>query len=147
MGNDGDLVKLSFWPNPHYSPPSRKLAVYHALTGEIWIDPVATRLARIDGRLFEDLNFFLGLGHLDKGGTFQVVQKDVGDGHWDIVLLDLNMHGRIAFFKSLNARQRQILDNYHRVRDDLTYAQALEMLQKVDRPGPGGGTQQAESRK
>jgi len=133
-GEEDGLVRLAFAPNPRYTPPNRKLAVFHSLSGKLWADRSAMRLARIEGRLFEDVNFFLGLGHLDKGGTFKVVQKDVGEGHWEIVAMDINMRGRAIFFKSVNVRQKQVLENFKRIGDDLTFAQAYEMLMKIEPP-------------
>jgi hypothetical protein len=133
-GNEGDLLRLAFSHNPRYSPPSRKLAVFHSLTGTMLIDRNAMRLARVEGRLFEDVNFFLGLGHLDKGGTFMVVQKNVGEGHWEVVSMDVNMRGRAVFFKTVNVKQKQILSNFRRVRDDLTFAQAYDILRTFNQP-------------
>lgn len=133
-GEEDGLVRLAFTPNPKYSPPSRKLAVFHSLSGKLWADRSAMRLARIEGRLFEDVNFFLGLGHLDKGGTFKVVQKDVSEGHWEIVFMDINMRGRAVFFKTLNVKQKQVLDSFKPVSDNLTFAQAGEMLMKIEPP-------------
>ena len=133
-GHEGDLLRLAFSHNPRYSPPNRKLAVFHSLTGAMLIDRSAMRLVKVEGRLFEDVNFFLGLGHLDKGGTFMVVQKHIGEGHWEIVSMDVNMHGRAVFFKTVNVKQKQILSNFHRVRDDLTFAQAYDMLRALDQP-------------
>src|SRR5215510_3279098 len=129
-GMDGNLTLLTFSPSPHYSPPTRELMVYHAMTGKLWVDRNAMRLAMIEGRLVEDVKFGWGLlGHLDKGGTFKVVQKNVGDNHWDQVFLDINMTGRAVIFKTLNIKQKQILSDFHRVPDDLTIARAYEMLQ------------------
>jgi hypothetical protein len=133
-GNEGDLLRLAFSHNPRYSPPNRKLAVFHSLTGTMLIDRNAMRLARVEGRLFEDVNFFLGLGHLDKGGTFMVVQKNVGEGHWEVVSMDVNMRGRAVFFKTVNVKQKQILSNFRRVRDDLTFAQAYDILRTFNQP-------------
>jgi PAS domain-containing protein len=129
-GNDGELTRLSFTPNPHYSAPTRELTVYHSMTGHIWVDRAALRLAGIEGKLMEDVRFGWGLlGHLDKGGTFKVVQKNVGDNHWDAVSVDLNIQGRAIIFKTLNIKQKQVFTDYRRVPDDLTIAGAYEMLQ------------------
>ncbi len=130
-GTAGDLVYLAFTPNPRYSPPTRELMVYHAMVGKLWVDRSAMRLAMIEGRLVEEVRFGWGLfGHLDKGGTFKVIQKNVGDNHWDTVSLDVNMQGRIVLFKSLNVRQKEILTDFRRVPDDLTISRAYEMLQQ-----------------
>jgi hypothetical protein len=133
-GQEGDLVRLAFTPNPKYSPPTREMSVYHAMVGKLWIDRKAMRLAKIDGRLFEDVKFGWGLlGHLDKDGTFKVVQNCVGEDHWDTVFLDLNLQGRALIFKTLNVKQRQELTDYRRVPDDLTMDRAFQMLQKSER--------------
>jgi hypothetical protein len=129
-GMDGELTRLSFTPSSHYSPPTRELMVYHAMTGKLWVDRAAMRLAMIEGRLNEEVRFAWGLlGHLDKGGTFKVIQKNVGDNHWDTVFLDVNMQGRAVIFKSINVKEKQIFSDYRRVPDDLTIARAYEMLQ------------------
>lgn len=133
-GEDGELTRLTFVPNPNYSPPTRELTVYHAMKGKAWVDHKAGRLAMIEGQLTEDVNFGWGLlGHLDKGGTFKVVQKNVGENHWDTVLLDLNMQGRAVIFKTLTVKQKQILSDFKRVPDDLSISQAYDMLQQKDR--------------
>jgi len=129
-GMDGSLTLLTFSPNPHFSPSTRELMVYHAMTGKLWVDRSAMRLSMVEGRLIEDVKFGWGLlGHLDKGGTFKVIQQKVGEDHWDQVFLDLNMTGRVIIFKTLNIKQKQILSNFRRVPDDLTIARAYEMLQ------------------
>lgn len=127
------LVRVAFVPNPKYSPPTREMTVYHSMKGRMWIDRPAMRLARIEGQLFEDVNFGWGLlGHLDKGGTFKVIQKDVEHGHWESVLVDLNIHGRAVIFKTIAVHQRQVFTDFRRVPDNTTLNQALEMLQHAD---------------
>lgn len=130
-GVDDGLTRLTFIPNPHYSPPTRELMVYHAMTGKLWIDRSAMRLAMIEGQLTEEVKFGWGLlGHLDKGGTFKVIQKNVGDNHWDTVFLDINMQGRIILFKSLSVKQKEILSDFRRVSDNLTISGAYEILEE-----------------
>jgi len=101
-GEEDGLVRLAFTPNPKYSPPSRKLAVFHSLSGKLWADRSAMRLARIEGRLFEDVNFFLGLGHLEKGGTFKVVQAYGAGNTWQ---LDSSLYPSGNFQVAVWARQ------------------------------------------
>lgn len=129
-GMDEGLTRLTFIPNPHYSPPTRELMVYHAMVGKLWIDGASMRLAMIEGRLVEEVKFGWGLlGHLDKGGTFKVVQKNIGDNHWDTVYLEINMQGRIILFKSLSVREKEILSDFRRMSDNLTMSGAYEILQ------------------
>jgi hypothetical protein len=128
-GTEGSLTRLSFTPNPKYDPPTRELTVYHSMTGKIWADRNSMRLAKIEGHLIEDVNFGWGLlGHLDKGGTFVVVQQNVGGSHWDAVQLDLNMQGRAVIFKSITVKQKQRLTDFHRMPDDISMDKAFELL-------------------
>jgi hypothetical protein len=130
-GQEDGLVRLNFVPNPHFEPPNLELRIFRSVHGKLWIDRNSSRLARIEGELFEDVNFGFGLlGHLNKGGTFKVVRKDVGDGNWNIVSEEVNMTGRAAIFKTISEKQKQILTGYHRVPDSLTLTQAYEMLTK-----------------
>jgi hypothetical protein len=143
-GEENGLVRLSFSPNPKYDPPNRELQVFRSLTGKMWVDRAGGRLARMDGTLFEDVLFGWGLlGRLNKGGTFSVTQSRVGDNHWEVVSLDVRMSGHAVIFKTINVKQMQRLTDFHRVSDDLTIAQAYQLLIKGDNPvsaesQPGG---------
>ncbi len=93
-------VRLTFFPNPHYNAPNRELQVFRSMSGKMWIDRAAGRLARMDGSLFEDVTFGWGLlGRLNKGGTFSVVQSQVGQDHWEMIALDVNMSGHADHFQ------------------------------------------------
>jgi hypothetical protein len=130
-GEENGLVRLSFFPNPHYDPPTRELRVFRSLSGHMWINAAQRRLVRIDGRLFEDVTFGWGLlARLSKGGTFNVVRQEVGPGHWDMVSLDVNMSGHAILFKNIAVKQHQTQSEFRRVPDNLTLAQAYELLEK-----------------
>jgi hypothetical protein len=129
-GEEDGLVRLAFTPNPRYNPPNRELQVFHALRGKIWIDRAQKRLARVEGSLFEDVTFGLGLlGRLNKGGTFKVVQQQVAPQHWELVSLDINLTGHAVIFKTINVAHHQRLSDFQRVSDSLTLSQAYDMLQ------------------
>jgi len=130
-GEQDGKVRLAFTPNPHFEPSSMELKVFRSLRGTLWVDRKSTRLAAIDGELFEDVNFGWGLlGHLNKGGTFKVVRRDVGTDNWMIVSEEINMNGRAAIFKTITEKQKQTLSDFRRVPDSLTLNQAYEILSK-----------------
>ena len=77
-GSDGNLVRLTFRPNPSFHPPSMEARVFHDMEGEMWIDCKQERLAGFYGHLTQTVKFGFGLlGHLDKGGHFEVRQAEV----------------------------------------------------------------------
>jgi hypothetical protein len=131
VGREGaQLVRLKFTPNPGYSPPSHVEQVLEGLQGYLLIDPVSLRLARIDGTLFREVTFGWGIvGHLDKGGHFRVQQADLGDGSWDITDMDLDIKGKILFFKSISMVSEEVFSDFHRVPDSTNFAQGVKLLQ------------------
>lgn len=136
LGKAGDqLVKLKFRPNPSYNPPTHVEQVLTGMEGELLIDPESKRLARIDGTLFQEVSFGWGiLGHLNQGGHFRVQQADLGlgDGAWGITEVSLNMTGKILIIKSISIVSDEVLSDFRRMPDQLTFAQGVEMLKNVE---------------
>jgi hypothetical protein len=125
------IVKLTFTPNPAYSPPSRVEQVLAGMQGYVLIDTRVRRMVRIDGTLFREVTFGWGIiGHLDKGGHFLVQQADLGlgDGAWGITEISYNITGKILLFKSLNMASDEVLRDFRNVPEKLTFAQGVEML-------------------
>jgi hypothetical protein len=128
-GGDGNAVKLSFRPNPNFHPPSMEARVFHDMEGELWVDCKQERLGAFSGHLTQDVKFGLGLlGHLDKGGHFEVRQAEVVQGHWDLTALSVAMTGKALLFKSIGVQKTENRRDFHRVSDDLTLTQAADIL-------------------
>lgn len=130
-GREGDIETLSFVPDPTFHPSSHEAEVFHHMEGKLLVNARLKRLVQIDGRLTSRVNFWGGLlGHLDKGGTFKVEQRDVADGHWDEVFLQVNMNGKALFFKTISVHQHEAYSDYRRVPDDMSLQQAARELKK-----------------
>jgi hypothetical protein len=128
-GADGNLVKLSFKPNPNFRPPSLEARVFHDMEGEMWVDCKQERLAAFNGHLTQDVKFGLGLlGHLDKGGHFEVRQAEVVPGHWDMTIMSVAMTGKALLFKSIGVQKTENRGSFQQVSDDLTLSQAADIL-------------------
>ncbi len=142
-----ELVHLKFKPNPSFNPPNHETAVYQGMEGDMIIDANAKRIAKIDGTLFKDVDFGWGiLGKLYKGGKFRIVQRDVGDGHWEEVEETLHMNGKILLVKSLTIWSTETMTDFRPVPSNLTTAQALELLHNADVVADnGGGVSEAQN--
>ena len=128
-GGDENLVKLSFRPNPSFHPPSLEARVFHDMEGEMWVDCKQERLAAFDGHLTQAVKFGFGLlGHLDKGGHFEVRQAEVVPGHWDMTTLSLEITGKALVFATVDVQKKEKHWDFHRVSDDLTLTQAADIL-------------------
>ncbi len=130
-GKSGPVIRLKFQPNPHYSPSSRETSVYRAMNGSMLVDETSRRLVKIEATLFRDVNFGWGiLGHLDKGGHFFVEQGRVGGDDWEPIYTNIQFTGKVLFFKTINMREVETTNDYHRVPNGLTLAQGIELLKK-----------------
>ena len=134
LGHKGDdLLRVKFRPNPDYNPPTRVEQLLTGMAGTILLDPRRERLARIDGTLQKDVAFGWGfLGHLDKGGRILLEQGDLADGNWVLSHFMMRFTGKILFFKNLDVNTTETSWDFHRVPDDLSFAQGLELLKKQE---------------
>ena len=134
VGKPGEpLVALKFRPNPNYKPPSRVEQALTGMKGVVLLDTRCHRLASIDGTLFKDVGFGWGiLGHLDKGGHFLVQQQELTDNDWAISSMKLDITGKVLLVKSLVFNMTEVFSDFKPVPKDITFAQAIEMLEKEE---------------
>jgi hypothetical protein len=87
-------------------------------------------MARLDAHLIADVNFGWGvIGRLYKGGTILVIQKDVGEHHWEALHLKLNLTGKILMLHSITFQSTEDASDYKPVSNSLTYQDAIRMLE------------------
>jgi hypothetical protein len=128
-GRQGDLVTLTFTPNPNFQPPSLEARVFHSMQGEMTVDTKQKRFVAIKGYLMEKVKFGGGLlGYLDEGGKFEVRQAEIAPGQWKMIVLGLDMKGKALFFKTISVQETETHSDFHRVADDLTLTEAADML-------------------
>jgi hypothetical protein len=125
---DGNL-RLSFEPNPAYSPATYEARVYHALSGEIWVQPQLKRLVKIDAHIMNQIDFGYGLlGKIEKGGTFQIGRELVDGTRWKTSLLDIHISGRVIFFKTIGKDEREVRSSFRPVPSNTTVQNAVDLL-------------------
>ena len=128
-GTSGDNVKLTFVPNPDFHAHNAEAFVFHKMDGYVVLNTKEDRLAEIAGTLTNGVQLLGGLlGHLDPGGTFDVRQEEVAPGHWKVSRLEVNMTGKVLFFKTINEQQDETHSHFEQVPEGLTLAQAEQML-------------------
>jgi hypothetical protein len=139
-GMEGGLIKLKCFPNPGFHPTNREAEVFHHMDGILWVNPEQKRLAGIDGNIISEVRFGGGLlGHLDGGGTFSVCQKEVGPGHWEMTSLNVDINGKVLFFKTIAVREKEFDTDFQRVPQGITLESAVMML-RLQSPEVGSAT-------
>lgn len=93
----GGVERFAFLPNAKFSTADLETEVLTAMSGEIWVDPAAGRVVRLEGRVQNDVDFGWGiLGRLYKGGWITIEQADVGGGVWRLVKFQMSMSARVV---------------------------------------------------
>lgn len=126
------LVNLHFTPNPNFNAPSKETLVLQGMEGEMTLDSTAMRMVKIDGTMMKDVSIGWGIiGHLDKGGRFEVHQTEVDKGDWDVTYMRLNFTGKALIFKTIRINEVDTSYDFRRV-PKMTVADAITFLKKSD---------------
>jgi hypothetical protein len=128
-GEEGGCYRLRFRPNPDYGARSIETRIFHAMTGELWIDARLKRLARLQGQLQENVDFGYGLlGRLFKGGWFRLQRRQVSATDWKTERLEIHMSGRALLFKTIARETSEVRGGFVPVPAGLTLAQGVSLL-------------------
>jgi hypothetical protein len=126
----GSCYRLSFSPNPRFTPPDMEASIFRGLAGEVWIDQKQERLARLDAHVIANVDFGWGiLGKLDKGGAILLEQSDIGNRDWELTGLKLNLTGKALLVKSLNIQMTEQASHFSQVPPGVDYRKAIQLLE------------------
>ena len=129
-GWDGSYLRLAFQPDPSFIPPTMESKALQSMAGTILVDPEQKRLARLSGRLTQNVDFGFGIfGRLAKDGTFEIARTQVSSSHWKTELLDIHVTGRMLLFKTISKQQHETRSKFAAVPDNLDLRQAQQLLQ------------------
>jgi len=130
---------LRFWPNPQYPAQGIEARIFHAMTGELWIDARMKHLVRLDGRLQSNVDFGYGLlGRLYKDGWFRLERTQVSATDWKTNRLEIHMNGRAMLFKTIARETSEVRSTFTPVPAAMSLKQGVDMLssQNVAAPPP-----------
>lgn len=128
-GMEGNLLRIKFRPNTNYNPPTYEARVVHSLAGTIFIDLQHKRLAKFTGRLMNRVEFGYGLlGAIDQGGTIEIGRRQVDNSDWKTTFVNIQLSGRIVFFKTINKQEYETRSGFRAVSGDLSLIAASQLL-------------------
>ncbi len=131
----GTCHHLTFSPNPSFEPPDVEANIFRGLAGELWIDQAQERLTRLDAHVIANVDFGWGiLGKLDKGGTIQLEQSDIGNHDWELTTLKLNLKGKALLLKSLDIQLKEEASHFSQVPSGVDYRKAIQLLERSEAP-------------
>lgn len=128
-GVEGNLVRLKFRPNSNYNPPTYEARLAHSMAGTILIDSQQKRLVKLSGQLINRVEFGYGLlGHIADGGTIEIGRIEVGPSQWKTALINIQLSGRLVFFKTIDKQQYETRSDFRAVPGDISLLQASRLL-------------------
>jgi hypothetical protein len=133
VGTTGDaMIRLTFTPNPKFTPPDFESRILTGIRGEVWIDPQDRRVVRIQGRIFRTVDFGWGIiGSLYPGATIQIEQSKTSACGWQMTHLGLHLEGKELMFKSLHIVVEETAGNYQPVPPEWSYKDAIRWLLQI----------------
>ncbi len=133
---EASLIRLTFSPNPAYSPPDLESRILTGIRGDIWIDPGALRVVRIDGRIYRPVDFGWGiLGSLHPGATILIEQSQTPECGWQMAHLKLRLVGKALLVKTLRIDVEEWASNYKKVPASWSYQDGIRWLLQLSSQG------------
>jgi hypothetical protein len=135
--SEDGCYRLRFRPNPDYAAHSIEARILHAMSGTIWIDARYKHLARLDGRIDQNVDFGYGvLGRLYKGGWFQLQRVRVGPDDWKTANLEMHMNVRALLVTSFARETSERRGGFAPVPPGTSLAEGLDLLERTPPPSP-----------
>ena len=128
-GVEKGLLRFNFRPDPDFSPKDRETQMYRGMEGSVWIEPLQERIVRIEGILVKDVNFGWGIvGHLNKGGIYEIAQTQLSPGKWRITKLNVDLKGKTFLINSFRFQRKETNSRFQPVSSELTLQEAVQEL-------------------
>jgi hypothetical protein len=128
----GDTARIAFRPNPAFVPNGYEARIVHALAGTLTVNTRLRRMIDMRGTVAERVDFGYGiLGHVEKGGTFEIHRRQVNGAHWKTDLVDVHIEGKLLMLKTVSKDQREARSDFRPVPSGTTLAEAREMLDQA----------------
>jgi hypothetical protein len=131
----GQCTRLTFTPNPHFSPPDLEANIFRGISGELWIDQAQEQLVKLDAHFIADVDFGFGiLGKLHKGSTALLEQSNVGGNDWELTSLKIHVTGKALMIRSFSYQVDESEIHFTPVTPTLHYRQAITQLKQLATP-------------
>ena len=126
----GDFFRISFRPNPAYSPQSLEERVIHGMSGFVLVDRKLLRLQEVEGRLASDVNIGFGfLATIHAGSNFSSIRIPLKGIDWKTQALHTDINGRALFLKTIARKQESHHAGFQKINDNMSVADAVTLLE------------------
>ena len=140
-GAAGPQVVIDYTPKPGWDPPTTISAGLRGLRGRAWIDAQSQYVVRMEGEVFQGVNFGWGmLARIYPGGTLLLEQRSVrpeanrADERWIFTHFKDDLRVRAVMVKTITVHTEAEASRFQIIPGSPTYQEAIHVL--LDTPLP-----------
>ena len=131
----GPEVVIDFAPKPGWNPPTTLSEGLRGLRGRLWIDARSHYVVRMEGEIFQGVNFGWGmLAHVFPGGRLLLEQHSLGpengahEERWIFTSFSDDLRVRAVMLKTIAVKTQVESSGYHALPGTPTYQDAIRTL-------------------
>ncbi len=122
-------IVLDYAPNPKWSPPNTTAEGLTGLRGRMWIDPRTHQLIRMEGTIFQGVNFGWGmLAHVYPGGSLTLTQVNIAGDRWMFSSFMEHIRVRALMVKAMNVDTDIETSDVQVLPGPISYQDAIRLL-------------------
>ncbi len=131
---DPEIV-LDYKPNPKFVPPTTTSQALTGLEGRAWIDSKTHQLVRMEGTIFQSINFGWGvLAHIYPGGKVSLEMTNAGGQRWIFTHFTQQVSVRALMVKTLKVNAIIDGSDFQTLPGPISYQDAIKMLLNAPLP-------------
>jgi hypothetical protein len=128
-------VVLDFAPNPAFHPPNLYSEGLLGLRGRIWIDAQTKEIVRIEGDIFQSINWGWGmLAHIYPGGKVDLEQTAASGPRWNMTQFHEQVTVKALMVKTMKVHSEGQVSGFQALPGPIAYTDAIHQL--LDTPLP-----------
>jgi hypothetical protein len=128
-------VVIDFTPNPKFNPPSLYSEGLLGLRGRMWIDAKTGEIVRIEGDIFQSINWGWGmLAHIYPGGKVDLEQTDASGPRWNMTQFHEQVTVKALMVKTLKVNAEGEVSCFQALPGPMSYTDAIHQLLSTPLP-------------
>jgi len=122
-------VVLDFTPNPAFHPPNLYSEGLLGLRGRIWIDASTKQIVRIEGEIFQSINWGWGmLAHIYPGGKVDLEQTAASGPRWNMTQFHEQVTVKALMVKTVKVNSEGETSCFQALPGPMDYTDAIRQL-------------------
>jgi hypothetical protein len=131
----GTQIVMDYKPNPHWAPPTTISEGLRGLRGRLWIDSQSHQVVRMEGEIFQSINFGWGVvAHIYPGGKLLLEQTSAGGSRMIFSHFVEDVTVRALMVKTLKVNEDVHGSDFQTLPGPISYQEAIHQLLNTPLP-------------